>query len=80
MCTKNYRVYGWKTQTEITNWWRVYLYHELIGEADFNSVFLFVLNFLISGKVTSLPKVIKYVKEVNILSMISVQNIRQVLL
>ena len=35
MCTKNYWVYGWKTQTESANWGRVYLYHELIGEAAF---------------------------------------------
>ena len=32
MFPKNYRVYGWKTQTESTNWGRVYLYHELIDE------------------------------------------------
>ena len=71
MCTKNYRVYGWKTQTENTNSGRVYLNHELIGEAVFEFCirftdrllrYLFVLNFVISGKVTSLPKVIKYVK------------------
>ena len=37
-----------------TNSGRVYLHHELIGE--------FVLNFEISAKVTTLPKVIKYVK------------------
>ena len=35
MCTKNNRVYGWKTQTESTYWGQVYLYHELIGEAAF---------------------------------------------
>ena len=35
MCTKNYRVYGWKTQTESTNLGQVYLYHELIGKAPF---------------------------------------------
>ena len=41
MCTKNYRVYGWK--------------YKLLRD-------LFVLNFVISEKVTSLHKVIKYVK------------------
>ena len=35
MSTKIYRVYGGKTETESTNWGRVYLYHELIGEAVF---------------------------------------------
>ena len=38
MCTKNNRVYGWKTQTESTNWGRVYryiYYVELIGENAF---------------------------------------------
>ena len=29
---------------------------------------MFILNFVIRGKVTSLPRVIKYVKEVNLLS------------
>ena len=71
MCTMNYRVYGWKTQTESTNWGRVYLYLELIGVATFKIGiqftdkllrYLFVLNFVMSGKVTSLHKVIKYVK------------------
>ena len=32
---KVYRVYGWKTETESTNWGQVYLYHELMGEAAF---------------------------------------------
>ena len=32
---KDYRVYRWKTETESTNWGRVYLYHELIGQAAF---------------------------------------------
>ena len=35
MCTKNYQVYGWKTQTESTNSGWDNLYHELIGEAAF---------------------------------------------
>ena len=35
MCTKIYRVNGWKTETESTNRERVYLYHELIGETAF---------------------------------------------
>ena len=33
MCTKIYRVYGCKTES--TNQGRLYLYHELIGEAAF---------------------------------------------
>ena len=45
-------------------WGRVYLYHELIGEAAFEFGiwftdkllrYIFVLNFVNSGKVTSLP-------------------------
>ena len=35
MCTKNFQVYGWKTQTECINWGQVYLYHELIDVAAF---------------------------------------------
>ena len=35
MCTKIYRVYVWKAETESTNRGRVYTYHELIGEAAF---------------------------------------------
>mgnify|MGYP000358138715 CR=1 FL=1 len=35
MCTKIYRVYGWKTESERTNQGGVYLYQELIGEAAF---------------------------------------------
>ena len=35
MCTKIYWVYGWKTETESTNWGQVYLYRELIGESAF---------------------------------------------
>ena len=48
----------------------IYIMNNVIGEAHFNSVFvlqrnnsirdLFVVNFVINGKVTSLPKVIKY--------------------
>ena len=33
MFTKIYRVYGWKTETESTNQGRVYLYHEVLGQA-----------------------------------------------
>ena len=71
MCTKNYRVYGWKTQNESTNWGRVYQYHELISEAAFSFGIgftdrllgnWFVLNFVNRGKVISLPKVMKYLK------------------
>ena len=35
MCTKIYRVYGWEIESESTNWGRIYLYHELIGETAF---------------------------------------------
>ena len=52
----------------------------------FNSVFdvqinnpdLIVSNFVINGKVKSLHRLIKYVKEVKVLSRISAQNIRRV--
>ena len=51
----------------------------------FNSVFdlqinnsdLIVSNFVINGKVKSLQRVIKYVKEIKVLSTISAQNIRR---
>ena len=64
-------VNGWKTQSERKKWWSVYLYHKINGEAEFLFCsrftdkylrYLFDLNFVISGKVTSLPRVIKYMK------------------
>ena len=67
MCRKLYRVYGWKTETEGTNWGQVYLYHELIGEATFSYSIRFTdkylrdqfdLNIVNNGKVISLHNVI----------------------
>ena len=60
----------------ITRWDRFLIRYSIYDELICRD--LFVLNFVISGKVASLPKVIKYVKKKieNILFMISVQNIR----
>ena len=65
------KIHGWKNETECTNRGRVYLYHDLIGEAAFNcefdlqinnSRYLFDLKFVINGKGISLHKEIKYMK------------------
>ena len=64
MCTKNYRVYGWKLKPKVQIEDGFIYIMNLSSRPHFNSVFdlLTVLNFVISGKVTSLHKVIKYVK------------------
>ena len=73
MCIKNYRVYGWKTQMKIQIEDRfIYIMNNVSVRRILIRYSIYkritqrpVCNFVINGKVTSLPKVIKYMwKEV----------------